>query len=331
MLSKELNTQLVYALKECIGSDNRSLLIEQVMDILNLERKTAYRRISGQVPFSFLEAVTLANHLKFSLDKFSLDNSNKKIVFELGILTKNKIKQGETVSFIKDMLQLFNEHYATVRNSTDNSHVFAAYNMLPPEFYLKYDTLTRFSVMRWLHKFKIDDKLIHNLDEITVPKQMRSEQLRLVSQFEEVSSITLIISFMVFKNLMVELDYFYNMGVLTDENVAAIKVDLLAVLQDMKDIAFDTKPGKKSTVDLYISNICFESSLIYFKSNKLTNAIFTVFYINYISTKDEYMIKVMENWQLSLKRGSTLISGASDIYKYKFFLEQERIIKEFNM
>lgn len=319
--------QLVNILNEYMIEEQG--LTDILMDVLNIERKTAYRRISGQVPFSFMEVVTLANYFGFSLDEFSVSSEKQKVVFELGVFSEenNNNFHGEMYSFIKNTLQVFNEHYARICK-LPNPVVTGAYNMLPPIFYLKYESLTKFSIMRWSHKFHSDNKFIYNFNDIVIPDKMRKEQLRLVSQYQKVQDTTLIINHLSFKNLILEIEYYYNMGVLTNENITAIKADLLAILQDMKDISSDYKSENKLSIDLYVSNIYFESSLICFESDKSANAVLTVFYINFITTKDKFMIETMKNWIHTLKRSSTLISGASDAYKYRFFSQQEELINQ---
>ncbi|MCD7937003.1 MAG: hypothetical protein LUG98_09105, partial [Tannerellaceae bacterium] len=61
-----LHTHFVLLLQK--REPDKSKLIELLMDILCIEKDSAYRRLRGEVPFSFAEAITIGERLGISLD-----------------------------------------------------------------------------------------------------------------------------------------------------------------------------------------------------------------------------------------------------------------------
>jgi hypothetical protein len=64
-----LNKQVVNVVKNSIKQDEN--LVDVIMNTLSLGREAAYRRIRGEVPFSFCETVQLSQKFHFSLDSIA--------------------------------------------------------------------------------------------------------------------------------------------------------------------------------------------------------------------------------------------------------------------
>ena len=64
---RNINTDLIDAMKIYLPKGNN--LANTLMDILYLGKEATYRRLRGEVPFTFAEVATISQHMGISLDK----------------------------------------------------------------------------------------------------------------------------------------------------------------------------------------------------------------------------------------------------------------------
>ena len=115
------------------------------MDMLNIGREAAYRRLRGEVPFTFGEASALCARMHFSLDRVVGLAATDKLSFQL--------KFKEFTALLETYNEILERDIAFMREvASDPTTEFAmATNSLPAEFYGKYDNLNRFKLFKWLY------------------------------------------------------------------------------------------------------------------------------------------------------------------------------------
>ena len=82
----------------------------------------------------------------------------------------------------------------------------------------------------------------------------------------------------------------------------------------------------KNLKELYNYSVSLENTFILMKKNGLLRCMMKLFTINSLSITDEQLCKEIEKWLIASIQRSTLISGASEKERYKFFfLQREKI------
>lgn len=71
-----LNDRLIDAMKDKVPAGVN--LANMLMDILCLGKEATYRRLRGEVPFTFAEAVAISRKMEISLDQLIQDDSEKR-------------------------------------------------------------------------------------------------------------------------------------------------------------------------------------------------------------------------------------------------------------
>lgn len=81
---RNINTDLIDAMKIYLPKGNN--LANALMDILYLGKEATYRRLRGEVPFTFAEVATISQHMGISLDKIVGADLNDNAIVNLNML-----------------------------------------------------------------------------------------------------------------------------------------------------------------------------------------------------------------------------------------------------
>lgn len=119
---------------------NRGILTNTLADLLNLEKEAVYRRLRGEVAFSFSEIAVIASTLGISLDNQVGARYVHSRPFQLRLI--EYVDSGE-IDY--EML----EHYIYIHNQgkeDKKSKVMDCSGVLPQSLYLAYKNISRFLI-----------------------------------------------------------------------------------------------------------------------------------------------------------------------------------------
>lgn len=131
-----LNAALIGAVLE--NTPKNSNPAATVAEILNIGREAAYRRMRGEVPFTFGEAALVAARLSFSLDRIMGTDDPDCVLFRLDFSDGQTLLEdypGKVESWIGKMEEIA---------SDEQSEFSLAGSSLPAALYLGYERLVRF-------------------------------------------------------------------------------------------------------------------------------------------------------------------------------------------
>ena len=138
---RDINTDLIDAMKIYLPKGNN--LANALMDILYLGKEATYRRLRGEVPFTFAEVATISQHMGISLDKIVGADLNDNAIVNLNMLQCQR--PAETYySIIDSYIKLFGQ--LIERESSERS---TSSNTVPQTLYLKYEALSKFQLFKW--------------------------------------------------------------------------------------------------------------------------------------------------------------------------------------
>ena len=141
-MKENFNAALIRAIRETAPSGEN--LANALMDILCIGKEAVYRRLRGEVTFTFEEAGIIAHHYSLSLDRITGTVSGGTNQFSLGIpLADNPMAAYTT------LLKRYRDFFENVQNDP-SAEVSSATNIIPFTFYCGYEYLSRFRLYSWM-------------------------------------------------------------------------------------------------------------------------------------------------------------------------------------
>lgn len=228
-----------------------------LMDMLNIGREAAYRRLRGEVPFTFGEASALCARMHFSLDRVVGLAATDKLSFQL--------KFKEFTALLETYNEILERDIAFMREvASDPTTEFAtATNSLPAEFYGKYDNLNRFKLFKWLYQHEVGNPAVRTFEELKLPAELRRNCREYVRWVQSVATTYLIFDDSNFKHWLNALRAYREMHLISQESVRVLRDELFAMLDEMETVAVKGEFENGNKIFLYLSDIDLESSYSY--------------------------------------------------------------------
>lgn len=316
MITDNLNTELINAAKEKLSAKER--LANVLMDILYIGKEAVYRRLRGEVPFTLAEAAVVSRKLGLSLDKIVGISFQNNAVFDM-----NVIKNDNPFESYYSILDRHVKRFQTIKEDPD-SEIATSANIIPLTLSLKYDILSKFRLFKWM--YQIENIKCKHFDELEIPLELREKQKEFASMASHIHSIIYIWDNTIFNNLLNDVQYFYSIHLISDENKEQIKAELLVLINELEELAVRGKNKYGSDVKIYISNINFEATHSYLETSSIQLCMMRMYSINSITTQDSEMFSYLKEWIQSLKKFSTLISESGEMQRIQFFKQQRETI-----
>ncbi|MDR2919754.1 MAG: hypothetical protein LBV72_10375 [Tannerella sp.] len=259
MISQHAYDIFIEEMKKRMQKSTEIVLV--LSEILFIGRESIYRRLRGEVSFTFAEIAKISNYFNISLD---------------GIL-----QQSATVvpcsSFYLQVVDFINPgdaDYTALRNHVDFvecisqdslSEIAWIANIITVPLIKAYEYLYNFYLFKWNYQFTSIHE-IKKMADIKATDRLRSinkDYLKRIKQFEK---NTYILNEKTIANLVKDISYFVNAQLITKEESSKLKDELYLLIDELDRLtlngAFET--GKK--VEIYISPVKFDSNYFYFKS-----------------------------------------------------------------
>ena len=274
-----------------------------LMDMLNIGREAAYRRLRGEVPFTFGEASALCARMHFSLDRVVGLAATDKLSFQL--------KFKEFTALLETYNEILERDIAVMREvASDPTTEFAtATNSLPAEFYGKYDNLNRFKLFKWLYQHEVGNPAVRTFEELKLPAELRRNCREYVRWVQSVATTYLIFDDSNFKHWLNALRAYREMHLISQESVRVLRDELFAMLDEMETVAVKGEFENGNKIFLYLSDIDLESSYSYVTTSRHQAVNIGMFSLNGLRTPDPLMYEYVKKWIKTQSRFSTLISG----------------------
>ncbi|MDH6314105.1 hypothetical protein M2137_002899 [Parabacteroides sp. PFB2-10] len=316
-MKSELNSELIEAVKEKMLDDRNVLHI--LMETLSIGKEAAYRRIRGDVPFSFYEVVLIAKELGLSLDEIAGNSVTHGAMFSF-----NLQKEENPFDYIYGILKGYYNLYLYVRN-TPTGKASNASSHLPFLYYLQYKTLTKFRVCSWLHQTH-GIKSMPKMSSVTLPDNLSEITHQVSDMHRGVAHTTLLWDKNIFATLIEDIRFFYEMELVSGEEVRLMKEELNNLIDEIEEIAHKGKYANGNEVDIYISSINLEASYTYVSKEHFQLSAFHMFGIDYIHSENPGICEEQRIWIDSLKRYATLISQCGEKERLAFLKKQRESI-----
>lgn len=319
VMSKDLiYEKLISAIREKIP--HKATLTNALVDLLCIEREAVYRRMRGDVAFSFTEIAAISNKFGISLDSLVGESAAKSRPYQLSLV--------EYVDPIEDdfkMWRIYNERLHSVRNDLSSCSV-ECMNVLPATFLLDYDYITRFYLCKWYNQYGDSDKTVHFRD-IETSAELLEVQRVTAAESKYIRKTSYIMDPLIFQYIVNDIQYCRSIHQIDEENVRLLKQELLRFLDNMEILA--TRGVHSETgnpIQFYISSINFDASYSYLETQEYQISIIRAFILNTVISLDRKAYEIIRNWLRSLLKSSTMISVSGEQQRILFFEKQRRIV-----
>jgi len=292
-----------------------------LMDTLDIGRESTYRRIRGNIPFTFEEVVKLSSKLNFSIDE----------------IIDKKIKSGIDYADSQQRIEFsagryfytWHLNYYKMLQSIANAkkvEISISLNRLFSLFVVNFDMLFKFCYYAWLHRF-CDNSFDSRFSDIQLPEQIISEQQKIKEIFPFVKNITFIFDRYILQKLINDLRYYYLRKLISDEELQKIKNEISDFIDYIEQCFQAGEIGDVSSTNLfYLSLLDVDANSIY---GTIDGKFVSKFWIQTDITQDigqNDLITSHNNWIHSLKRSSILISQSNEIAQASFLNQQRKNI-----
>lgn len=318
-MNDELDKLLIDKIFEKIPLDINP--VEYLMDVLQISRKSVYRRKNGELPFSFEEIVILSEKLDFSIDELVAKSNENQAVF----MHKTDVLFDPKETFTS-MLEKYLDFYKKAAQANSFEGVFTM-NRILLIYVLDSTHLFKFFYYMWIHQ-GYNVPLNFRYSEMDFPPEILALSRKVWEYARHVRSTTVIIDEFIFKNIFSEIAYYYQRELLTTEEYIQLKDELLAYIKKLESIVSLGTNEYGSNYSVYLSKLSIESNSCYFKINDEMESSFWVFGISPIHTNNKFVFTSHKKWINSLKKYSTLISQSNELLQSKFLNEQYSFIVE---
>lgn len=318
-MSKNLiHEKLVNAIREKIP--HKVTLTNTLVDLLCIEREAVYRRLRGEVAFTFPEVAIISDKFGISLDNLVGTNSVKSRPYQLCLV--------EYIDPIEDdyqMWDLYNERLRDVRNDPSSCNV-ECMNVLPAIFLLDYHYIIRFYLFKWYNQYGHSDKAVYFKD-IKPSEKLLEVQHITAEESRHIKKTTYIWDPLIFHYIISDIRYYRSIHLIEQGDVELLKQDLFRFIDKIEILAtngFYTETG--NAILIYISNINFDASYSCLEVRGMRISMIRAFILNSLISMDEKAYGIFQNWMQALLKSSTMISVSGEKQRILFFERQRELV-----
>lgn len=291
-----------------------------IMDVLSISKEAAYRRLRAEVPLSLRESVLLANELGISLNEVANSNPDKVHNYHISLIDFETPDEADY-----KVLQVYLDNLC--RGSDDpSSQLAVTTNVFPRQLYLRYPSIVRFSVFKWIHQSgKSPLKAYH---EVRVADRLQQVFRDSCQAYFNLKATYYLFDHQLCRSLVHGLRYFSSVGLLREEDREAIRSEARKLLDYMEQIAINGQYENGNPVYMYISDLHFNKSYYNIRAGEYRLSMVKACVLNYLCSTEESCYDKMNDWIHSRRRLSTLISQSSEPRRIAFFNELRRQLEE---
>ena len=285
---------------------------DELAEVLNISRDSAYRRIRGETILSLEEVRTICSHYRLSLDSL-LAPTNDSISFN------HRAINSTTFTFSDWLVSVLNNLEMIVQ-FPKRELTYCAKD-LPVFHFFQFPDLAAFKMYFWMkvyHRYTKYETLKFDFTKI-VPAEYIATGERISKLYASIPS-TEIWSDEVANVTARQIEYSLESGFITKAQCDMLCERTLGLFDQLKKIASEgSKNGKDNNYFLYKNDILIADTTILFNmgDKQVTYLIYNT--MNILTTSEESFCHIMEGYLKNLANKSVLISQTGERERNKFF------------
>jgi hypothetical protein len=297
----------------------KSELAEVLMDLLSIERESAYRRLRKEIMFNTHEFFKIASAWNISLDEMIGVNSQK-VTFQMHPMNYLE-PSGDDMKFVRKRID-------GLRQLKDfpNSEYVVVTNNMSRALSAGFANLYRFSILKWSYLYT-DEKHILPYSQIIVTEKLFKEVSDYSQLMKDVGNTCYILDGAIFENIVQDIRFFQSIFFVSDEEKELIKQDLCALLDYLLEIANKgCFPETRNKVQIFVSVLDINTNYSYFFDGIEESARIHAFNMYDNICCNPKLIEKFKTWLYRTKKISTQISEADERSRIEFFRKQRELI-----
>jgi hypothetical protein len=316
-MKEELNKELIAAVTACVPKGES--MVNLISEILSMGKESVYRRLRGEVLFTFDEVSKIARHFNISLDNMIGLKSIKRAVFDLSLL-----KMENLFDKYYEVLDGYVEVFRVMKKDPRSS-VKLAFNTLPYMFVTPYPGLAKFQLFRWINQIRVNQNLTP-FSALELPRRVLDVQQQFVQEMHNAASTTFLLDECMFSSFARQIYYFAKLRLLTREEVEQLKQELLSLLAQIETLSIRGTFSNGNEVTIYLSDFDFKISSSHFECKDFMMCDLLLYSMNRVRSYNANLCLIQAEWIESLKRYATLITQSGEIQRADYLEKQREYI-----
>lgn len=287
---------------------------DELAELLNVSRDSAYRRIRGETVLSLDEVKKLYDQYGVSVDAIISPSSNMVLI------------QHQAVDFnysLEEWLKSLIQNLELVKSSKEPQLIFAAKD-IPIFHYFRFPELSAFKLFVWLKSVIKDQRYEHlSFKPDVLPKEILGGAAKAWELFASVPS-TEIWSDEAINGTLKQIEFYRECDFFTERHQAGKLYDqMMEFLNLIREEAAEGKKSEEGSFTLYQNEIFIPDNTIFANIHNQR-----VVYINYnttdlLTTHQDSFCEKTEAYMINLIKNSALISATAEKERNKFFNKLE--------
>lgn len=295
-------------------------LADEIAEILNISRDSAYRRIRGETVLSLDEAKTLCTKFGVSLDLL--------LGIESGIIPFRHLIVNNKPETFEHWLRSMLENLALIEKFSGSKEIVFTAKDVPVFHYFRYPELCAFKMFFWM-------KSVLNYPELQTkkfsPSLVRNELLAIGRKISTVYSSVPSVELWSDETTNVtlkQLEFYQESGFFTDPTEAATIFDqYIQLVRDIKEYAAQGCKQPNVPFTLYKNEILIADNTVLYKMDTKKTVYISHNITELLMTRNEKFSEQTENFINNLQSRSVLISTTGEKERNKFFNRMEEKIE----
>ncbi|MDR2130070.1 MAG: hypothetical protein LBP56_02685 [Odoribacteraceae bacterium] len=316
-MKEELNKELITAIAQCLPRGES--MVNLISEILSMGKESVYRRLRGEVLFTFEEVAKLARGLNISMDNMIGLKSIRRALFDLSL-----IKMDNLFDKYYEVLDGYIEIFKVLKRDP-GSKIKLAFNTFPYMFVTPYPTLARFQLFRWINQIRVNQNLTA-FSALEMPERVLDIQRAFVSEMYGAGSTQYLMDESMFSSFVQQVRYFAKLRLLNKEETRQLQQELLALLNDLEALSIRGSFENGKEVQIYLSDFAFKLSSAYFECQDFVMCDLLLYSMNRVRSYNVKLCQTQSDWIESLKRYATLITQSGEIQRADYMEKQRECI-----
>lgn len=316
-MKNPLNEEVISAIRSYLphGQNVATFL----MNLLFLGKESIYRRLRGEIPFTYEEVVTISGKLGISIDNIiSLSNSERSI-FDFSFHKGNDWEE----LYYQKVIQ-FNKMFSEVRNCKRARSMFAM-NYIPYAFSAFCKEFTRFRYFKWTHQTQEIDPDF-KLSDLVIPERISNALNSWMGEDTSHMHTTYIFDDNVFVSVAKDISYFYKRGLISDEELKTIQADLIKMIEALEVSAKTGRTPFGNEMLVYLSPLDIQATCSHFEYDDNVCCHIQIYGIDVLQSYSPQACRAQKKWIEQIRKSSILITESAEMLRYDYFKRQREAI-----
>lgn len=284
---------------------------DELAEVLNISRDSAYRRIRGETILSLEEVRVICSHYKISLDTV-LSTTPEVVSFNHRVVN-------DSTFTIHDWLVSIRKNLEMILQFPQRELIYCAKD-IPMFHYFHFPELAAFKLYFWMkeyHRYPQYQKVAFKPE--VIPVETMNEGKAITSYYSQIPSIE-IWSDEIANVTVRQIEYALESGFLDEAQAKQLLQKFLDLLELLKHFAADgSKSGQGQNYTLYKNEILIADTTLLFKMGEKRVTFITYNTMNILTTSEEGFCGQMESYLNNVMNKSILISQTGERERNKFF------------